>query len=384
MQDLFLTQHSYPEESRLMQRAVDDFVAKHIQPNITEHFEQATFDAGLIPKLAALGVFGINLDEAFGGANASYLTYGVICQALERGDSAWRSLVSVQNSLTIFPLRQFASAEQQQQWLPKLASGEAIGCFGLTEPNSGSDPGSMSTTAKSADGGWLLNGSKMWITNAPIADIAIVWAKTEAGIRAFLVEKDRPGFSAPEVKHKMSLRASPTGELVLQNCWVPAENLLPKTDIGLPAALQCLTQARFGVAWGAIGAAKACFEKTLDYLQSRQQFGKPLAANQLIQRDLVNMHTEITKAELVNLRLAELKDAGQATFEMVSFAKRNACQQALMVARTCRNCLGGNGISLEYDVIRHMNNLESVFTYEGTDNIHTLILGKYLTGISAF
>lgn len=384
MDDLLLLETTLPEESKLMRLSVQQFVREKILPTITAKFEQAQFAAELIPQLAQLGLFGITLPEKLGGSGASYLTYGVVCQELERGDSAWRSFVSVQNSLVIFPLAQFGSHQQHQTWLAKLVSGAAVGCFGLTEPDSGSDPSSMRTTAVVSQGGWLLNGAKMWITSAPIADMAIVWAKTHEGIRGFIVEKEREGFVRREIHHKYSLRASPTGELIFNNCWIPEENLLPNSSKGLACALQCLTQARFGIAWGVMGAAKACFERTLAYVKDRKQFSKPLASFQLIQKDLVEMMSEIVKADCVNYRLAQLKDAGQATPEMVSFAKRNACRQALSIARSCRNLLGANGISLEYDVIRHMNNLESVFTYEGTDNVHTLILGKYLTGISAF
>lgn len=320
----------------------------------------------------------------YGGAEASYVSYGLVCQELERGDSGLRSFVSVQSSLCMYPIFRYGSEEQKMRFLPAMAAGEIIGCFGLTEPDSGSDPASMRTYAKKVEGGWRLNGAKMWITNAPIADIAIVWAKTDEGIRGFIVERDFKGFSSPEIKHKMSLRASLTGELVFEDVFVPDENLLSKTDKGLGAALSCLSQARYGIAWGAMGAAMACFDTTRDYLLERKQFGKPLASFQLVQKDLAQMYTEIVKAQWMNLQIGRLKDQKRETPTMISLAKGNACREALKIARACRNLLGGNGISLEYDVIRHMLNLESVFTYEGTDNVHTLVLGRHITGINAF
>lgn len=284
----------------------------------------------------------------------------------------------------MYPIFKYGSEEQKKRFLPAMAAGDIIGCFGLTEPDSGSDPASMRTYAKKVEGGWRLNGAKLWITNAPIADIAIVWAKTDEGIRGFIVEKEFTGFQRNEIKLKMSLRASITGELIFDNVFVPEENLLPETHRGLGAALSCLSQARFGIAWGAMGAAQACFDITRDYLLERQQFEKPLASFQLIQKDLAKMYTEIIKAQCLNLQIGRLKEQGRETPAMISLIKGNACREALKIARDCRNLLGGNGISLEYHIIRHMLNLESVFTYEGTDNVHTLILGRHITGINAF
>jgi glutaryl-CoA dehydrogenase len=349
-----------------------------------EAFEKAEFPHELIKKTAELGLLGLTLPTEYGGANASYVAYGLVCQELERGDSGLRSFVSVQSSLCMYPIFRFGNDEQKKRFLPKMAKGEIIGCFGLTEPNSGSDPASMQTHAKKVSGGWRLQGAKMWITNAPIADIALVWAKTEQGIRGFIVERGFEGFSTAEIHLKMSLRASTTGELILDNVFVPDANLLPGTEKGIGAAFACLNQARYGIAWGAMGAGMACFDIARDYLLTRKQFDKPLASFQLIQRDLANMYAEIIKAQCLNLQIGQLKDKKEENPTMISLAKRNACREALKIARTCRNLLGGNGISLEYHVIRHMLNLESVFTYEGTDNVHTLVLGRHITGINAF
>jgi len=284
----------------------------------------------------------------------------------------------------MYPIFRYGNEQQKTRFLPKMAAGDVIGCFGLTEPDSGSDPASMRTYAKKVDGGWLLNGAKMWITNATIADIAIVWAKTDAGIRGFIVEKEFKGFIRREIKLKMSLRASVTGELVFEDVFVPDENLLPGSERGIAAPLSCLSQARYGIAWGAIGAAMACFDITQNYLLERKQFDKPLASFQLIQKELADMYTEIIKAQCLNLQIGRLKEQQRETPTMISLAKGNACREAIKIARSCRNLLGANGISLEYHVIRHMLNLESVFTYEGTDNVHTLVLGRHITGINAF
>jgi glutaryl-CoA dehydrogenase len=284
----------------------------------------------------------------------------------------------------MYPIFRYGNDEQKTRFLPKMASGDIIGCFGLTEPDSGSDPASMRTNAKKVDGGWQLNGAKMWITNATIADIAIVWAMTDAGIRAFIVEKEFKGFTRQAIKLKMSLRASITGELVFDDVFVPDDNFLQGSEKGLGAALSCLSQARYGIAWGAMGAAMACFDTTRDYLLDRKQFNQPLATFQLIQKDLADIYTEIVKAQWMNLQIGKLKDQGRETPVMISLAKGNACREAIKIARTCRNLLGANGISLEYHVIRHMLNLESVFTYEGTDNVHTLVIGRHITGINAF
>ena len=384
MDDLFHLDARLNEQQRLIQTSVRKMVDEKINPHLTACYEQGKFPKEFIEEVAKLGLLGITLPEEYGGAGASAIEYGVCCQELERGDSGLRSFVSVQSSLCMFPIYQFGSELQKKKWLPLMAKGKAIGCFGLTEPDVGSDPGNMQTTAKAVDGGWLLNGSKMWITNAPIADLAIVWAKTDLGVRGFIVEKEFPGFTRNRIHNKLSLRASETGELVFQDCFVPAENLLPGSDSGLKAPLACLTQARYGITWGVLGAAMACFDLTLAYAKERQQFNRPIASFQLIQKELVDMYNELVKAQLLCWQLGELKQAGQLYPVMVSMVKMNNCREALTIARNCRNILGANGISLEYQVIRHMTNLESVFTYEGTDNIHHLVVGRYLTGISAF
>ena len=384
MDDFFLLDKDYSAEQRLLRDNLRDWLDKHVQPNITDYYEKGIFPIEWVKQFAALGLYGITLPKQYGGSEASYIAYGLVCQELERCDSGLRSFVSVQNSLCMYPIFQFGSENQKQKYLPNLASGDIVGCFGLTEPNSGSDPASMQTVAKVHQDGWVLNGSKLWITNATIAGIAIVWAKTDEGVRGFVVEKETPGFTSTEIHHKLSMRASITGELHFNDCVIPKENMLPGTGIGLAAALSCLTKARFGIAWGAIGAAKACYDFTLDYVKQRKQFEKPLAANQLIQSDLVAAFTEIQKSELLNFRCGQLADQDELTYVMVSMAKMNAVKEALQIARSCRNMLGANGISAEYQVMRHMNNLETVFTYEGADNIHQLIIGRYLTDISAF
>ncbi len=384
MEDFLLLDELLSDEERFIQETVRKYVAEEVTPRMMHAYENAEFPHEFIQQTANLGLLGLTLPQEYGGSGASYISYGLVCQELEKGDSGLRSFVSVQSSLCMYPIFQYGSVEQKKHWLPLMAKGDVIGCFGLTESDSGSDPASMRTTAEKVDDGWILNGSKMWITNAPFADIAIVWAKTKEGFRGFIVEKDSKGFERNEIKHKLSLRASSTGELVFNNVFIPDENYLPGSDCGLKAPLSCLTQARYGIAWGAMGAAQACFEVTKEYLLSRKQFGKPLASFQLIQKDLAEMFTEIVKAQCLNLRLGQLKDVQKSTADMVSMAKRNACREALKIARTCRNLLGANGISLEYPIIRHMTNLESVFTYEGTDNVHTLILGRHITGINAF
>jgi glutaryl-CoA dehydrogenase len=384
MDDLFCLDEQLNADERMIRDTTAKFVKQDVMPLITDAFEKAYFPDVLIKQIAALGFFGLTLPTQYGGAEASYLAYGLLCQELERGDSGLRSFVSVQNSLCMYPIFKFGTEAQRKQYLPAMAKGELIGCFGLTEPDSGSDPASMTTQAKKVKGGYLLQGAKTWITNAPIADIAIVWAKTDAGIRGFLVDTKSTGVQRPTIHLKMSLRASLTGELVFDGVFVPEDNLLPGTDKGLGAAFSCLHQARFGIAFGAIGAAMDCFDRTTDYVLNRKQFDKPLASFQLIQRDLADMYTEIIKAQCLNLQLARLKEQHKDSPAMVSLAKGNACREALRIARQCRNLMGGNGISLEYHVIRHMLNLEAVFTYEGTDNVHTLVLGRHITGISAF
>ncbi|MCX7115307.1 MAG: acyl-CoA dehydrogenase family protein [Gammaproteobacteria bacterium] len=384
MDDLLKLDDYLNEEERLFQQQVAKFVKEQVDPVISDAFEKGTFPTNLIQSCASMGLFGLTLPTEYGGLGASYLAYGLVCQELERGDSGLRSFISVQNSLCIEPIYRFGSDAQKKTYLPAMVKGDVIGCFGLTEPDSGSDPASMKTHAKKVKGGYELNGSKLWITNAPIADLAIVWAKTEDGIRGFLVPKETHGFTRIEIHHKMSLRASFTGELVFEQAFIPDANLLPGSTIGLRAALHCLNQARFGISWGSIGAAMACFDITQDYLLTRKQFEKPLASFQLVQDKLTDMYSAILKAQCLNLRVTQLKQAGADTPTMISLIKRNACREALWVARTCRNLLGANGISLEYHVIRHLLNLESVFTYEGTDHIHTLVLGKHITGIDAF
>ncbi|MFI4919252.1 MAG: acyl-CoA dehydrogenase family protein [Legionellales bacterium] len=384
MDDLLFLDEQLQDDERLIRDSVARFVSHDVVPLMAESFEHAHFPQVLIKQSAKLGLLGLTLPAQYGGAEASYVAYGLVCQELEKGDSGLRSFVSVQSSLCMYPIFRFGSEAQKMHYLPAMAAGEVIGCFGLTEPDSGSDPASMRTYAKKVSGGWQLNGAKMWITNAPIADIAIVWAKTDEGIRGFIVDTKSKGVSCPEIKLKMSLRASITGELVFDHVFVPDENYLPGSVKGLAAALSCLNQARYGIAWGAMGAAMACFDITRDYLLARKQFDKPLASFQLIQKDLASMYSEIIKAQCLNLQTGRLKDQQRETPTMISLAKGNACREALKIARTCRNLLGANGISLEYHVIRHMLNLESVFTYEGTDNVHTLVLGKHITGINAF
>lgn len=385
MDDFFLIDQQLTTEEIQIRDTVRRFVDDKVMPNIAQHFEKGTFQKDLIPEIAKLGLLGMTLPAAYGGSDASAVAYGLVCQELERGDSGLRSFVSVQNSLCMYPIFQYGTQAQKKRFLPDMAAGNVIGCFGLTEPEAGSDPNSMKTHAVPAKGGWILNGSKLWITNAPFADIAIVFAKTpDETIRGFIVERAFAGFSTTEIEHKLSLRASSTGEIVLQDCFVPEENLLPGTEKGLSTALGCLTKARFGIAFGAIGAAMACFDTVLEYTKTRKQFDKPLASFQLVQASLADMANEIVKAQCLNLQLGRLVESNDATFAMVSLAKMNACREALKIARQARNLLGANGITLDYHVIRHMNNLESVFTYEGTDNVHHLIVGQHLTGLSAF
>ncbi len=384
MEDMFLIDRHFSEEEKLVRDTVRQYVDEKVIPIIGDAYEAGEFPKQFIKETAELGILGITLPEKYGCAASSYVTYGLVCQELERGDSGLRSFVSVQNSLCMYPIFKYGSEEQRKKFLPEMAKGMLIGCFGLTEPDSGSDPAGMRTTAEKTDGGWVLNGAKMWITNAPIADIAIVWAKTDEGIRGFIVEKEFEGYKAFETTKKMSLRASCTGELVFDDCFVPDFNYLTESTRGLACPLSCLTQARFGIAWGTMGAAAECYDTSLDYTKNRIQFNRPVASFQLIQKDLVTMFNEITKGKLLNLQLGRLMDEGKASPVMVSMAKMNGCRQALEIARMARNALGANGISLEYSVIRHMTNLESVFTYEGTDNIHHLIVGKHLTGEEAF
>ncbi|HRX88882.1 MAG TPA: acyl-CoA dehydrogenase family protein, partial [Steroidobacteraceae bacterium] len=371
------------EDERMVQDSVGRFVDEEVLPIIQRHFEDHTFPRDLIPGLAALGLFGSSL-QGFGCAGMNAASYGLICQELERGDSGIRSFVSVQSSLCMYPIYTFGSDEQKQRYLPDMAKGKLIGCFGLTEAHGGSDPVNMKTHAKRRGGDWVLNGSKMWITNAPIADLAVVWAMTEEGIRGFIVERGTKGFVTPEIERKFSLRASSTGSLFFEDVVVPSANMLPKSTVGLKAPLSCLTQARFGISWGVIGAAQACLAQLLDYTASRVLFGRPLAANQAIQIRLAEMARKITMAQLLVVQLARMKDSAQMTPAQVSLAKWNNCRMALDIARDCRDMLGGAGISAEYVPIRHALNLESVITYEGTETIHQLTIGRELTGIGAF
>ena len=381
--DFFDLEDDFSEEERMVRDAVRAWVTERYLPLCLEHFENGTFPHEVTPELAQLGVFGPTTPEEFGGAGLNNVAYGLICQELERGDSGLRSFVSVQGSLVMFPIFTYGSEDQKREWLPRLAAGEAIGCFGLTEPDFGSNPGGMLTTARRDGDDWILNGRKMWITNGTGCDVAVVWARAEEGIRGFLVPGDAEGFSAPEQKHKWSLRASVTSELVLEDVRVPDTARMPGAE-GLKAPLGCLTAARYGIAWGGLGAALACFDEALQYSKERIVFDKPLAGFQLAQKKLADMATEITKGQLMALRLGRLKDAGRATPQHVSMAKRNNVELALNVARTCRDMLGANGVSLEYQTGRHLCNLESGYTYEGTHDIHTLAVGHELTGIPAF
>lgn len=375
------------EEQRMIRDTVRAFVESEVLPIIESHNQGMSFPLDLIPKIGALGLLGSTLPEKYGCAALDNISYGLIMQELERGDSAIRSFASVQGSLAMYPIFAFGSEEQRMKWLPRLATGEAIGCFGLTEPDFGSNPGGMVTKAKSVSGGFVLNGAKMWITNGTLADVAVVWTKLDTddpkNIRGFLVERGMKGFSAPEMKGKYSLRASVTSELVFQDVFIPEENLLPGVK-GLKGPLSCLTQARYGIAWGAIGAAMACYESSVNYAKSRIQFGKPIGGFQLVQAKLVEMLTEITKAQLLVHRLGQLKNEGTMRPQQVSLAKRNNVQMALEIARSARDLHGANGILGEYPIMRHSMNLESVNTYEGTHDIHTLVLGEDITGIAAY
>jgi glutaryl-CoA dehydrogenase len=373
------------DEERLVQSEVRKYVEAEITPIIPDCFEQARFPKELIPSLAELGVLGANLPEEYGCAGMTNVAYGLVMQELEAGDSGIRSFASVQGALCMYPIFQFGSEEQKQAWLPKMAAGKVIGCFGLTEPNFGSNPNGMLTRAQRVRDGWMLNGAKAWITNGSMADIAVVWAKTDDSdeIRGFIVERGTKGFSTRETHHKLSLRASDTSELFFEDCVIPEENILPGSK-GLKSPLMCLTQARYGIAWGAVGAAMSCFDTALKYSKERIQFGKPLAAFQLTQKKLAEMATEISKAQLLCLHIGRLKDDGNVKPVHVSMGKMNNVAMALECARTARSILGANGIIGDYPIMRHMCNLESVYTYEGTHEVHTLVLGQHLTGESAF
>ena len=380
--DFYRVDDLLSQEERLVRSTVGRFVDQKFLPIVAEHFERATFPMEIVPELARLGVFGMHL-QGYGAAGMSNVMYGLACQELERGDSGLRSFVSVQGSLCMFPIHRYGSEEQKERWLPRMAKGEVIGCFGLTEPEFGSNPAGMATRARRDGDDWIISGTKRWITNGNVADLAIVWARTENGIRGFLVEKGTKGFEAREIRHKLSMRASVTSELILDEVRIPACNELPETQ-GLKAPLSCLNEARYGIVWGVLGAAIACYQSALEYAKARVQFDRPIAGYQLTQEKLVKMLTEITKGQLLALQLGRLKDQGKATATQISMAKMNNVREALQIAREARGVLGANGISLEYPVMRHMTNLETVFTYEGTNEIHLLAIGEEITGISAF
>ena len=374
----------FSEAEIMVQHTARDFVNNEVLPDIEEHFEEGSFPLEMVKKFGDLGFLGMNLPQEYGCAGMSHVAYGLLCQELERGDSGVRSFVSVQGSLVMYPIYAYGSEEQRKKWLPKLASGEKIGCFGLTEPNHGSNPSGMLTNAKKVDGGYVLNGAKMWITNGSVADVAVVWAKDENDkIKGFLIEKEFEGFSAPLMKRKWSLRASITSELVMKDVFVPDENLLPNVE-GLKGPLGCLTQARFGIGWGTIGAAMAVYEASVEYSKERIQFDKPIASFQMIQDKLAWMLTEITKGQLLALQIGKNKDDKTLRFQEISMLKRNNTWVARECAKLAREIHGANGISGEYPIMRHLMNIESVYTYEGTHEMHTLVLGHDITGIEAY
>ena len=380
--DLYAVDDLLDDAERMVRDTVRALVRDRLLPVVAEHFEQGSFPRELIAEVGRLGLLGMHL-HGHGCAGASAVAYGVACEELEAGDSGLRSFVSVQGSLAMFPIHAYGSEEQRRRWLPEMAAGRLVGCFGLTEPDAGSDPGAMRTTARRDGGDWLIDGTKMWISNGSIADLAVIWARTEAGIRGFLVERGTPGFSARDIHRKLSLRASVTSELTLTEVRVPEAAALPGV-VGLRGPLSCLSEARYGIAWGALGAARACFEAALEYSRERTAFGRPIAGRQLTQQKLADMATALVQGRLVAHRLGTLKDAGRAHPVQVSLAKRANVRAAIDIARSARSILGANGITLEYPVARHMANLESVLTYEGTEEVHTLILGKALTGEDAF
>lgn len=381
--DLFDVRSLLSEEERAVQDSVARFTNERVLPIIGDAFDQARFPAELVPEIASLGLLGATLPVEYGGGGLGAVSYGLICQELERGDSGLRSFVSVQSSLCMYPIYAYGSEEQRQQWLPAMARGELIGCFGLTEAHGGSDPASMKTRAIRDGSDWRISGSKMWITSGPVADLAIVWAQTEDGIQGFVLEKGMAGFTTQEIKHKMSLRASLTGALFFDDVRVPDSHRLPNVK-GLKGPLGCLTQARYGISWGPIGAAIACLDEALGYAKERVLFGRPLAATQSAQIKLAEMARRITTAQLLALQLGRLKEAGQLQPQQVSLAKWNNCRMAIDIARECRDLLGGAGITTEHVAIRHALNLESVITYEGTETVHQLVIGRELTGINAF
>ncbi|WP_339632136.1 acyl-CoA dehydrogenase [uncultured Sneathiella sp.] len=381
--DPFLLDDQLTEEERLVRDTARDYCQEKLMSRVLEANRHETFDRAIFPEMGALGLLGSTID-GYGCAGLGYVSYGLVAREVERVDSGYRSMMSVQSSLVMHPIHAYGTEAQREKYLPKLASGEWIGCFGLTEPDHGSDPGSMVTRAKTVDGGYRVSGAKMWITNSPVADVFVVWAKTDDGvIRGFVLEKGMEGLSAPKIEGKFSLRASITGEIVMDNVFVPEENLLPNVK-GLAGPFGCLNNARYGIAWGALGAAEFCWQAALQYTMDRKQFGRPLAANQLIQKKLADMQTEISIGLQSCLRVGHLKDEGRAAPEMISLIKRNSCGKALDIARVARDMHGGNGISDEYHVIRHVMNLEAVNTYEGTHDVHALILGRAQTGIQSF
>lgn len=387
--DAFQFESELNEDDRMIMESARDYAQSKLEPRALKGNQEEYFDPDIATEMGDLGLLGSYLPPKYGGVDASQTAYGLIAREVERVDSGYRSFMSVQSSLVMYPIFTFGTKEQKKRFLPKLAKGELIGCFGLTEPDHGSDPGSMATTAVKTDGGWILNGAKMWITNSPIADVSVVWAKAkeskkdEGVIRGFLVEKGMDGFSAPVTKYKMSLRASETGELIFEDVFVPDENTFP--DIrGLKGPFKCLNSARYGIVWGALGAAEFCYQQARQYVLERTQFDYPIAANQIPQTKLADMLTDITQMQMLAWRLGQLKDEGRAHHSMVSLAKRNNCNKALEIARTARDMHGANGITGDYRVIHHMMNLESVNTYEGTYDIHGLILGREITGIQAF
>lgn len=389
LDDAYLFESMLGEEERLIMESAREYAQTKLEPRALEGNQDEVFHPEIPRELGEMGLLGVTIPEEYGGIGASYTAYGLVARELERVDSAYRSFASVQSSLVMYPIHAFGTEEQKQRFLPGLASGELIGCFGLTEPNHGSDPGSMTTTALKVDGGWKLNGAKMWITNSPVADVGVVWAKAkenrsdEGVIRGFLVEKGMEGYTAPKTHNKMSLRASITGEMVFEDVFVPDANYLPEVK-GLKGPFSCLNNARYGIAWGAVGAAEDCYHRARRYSGERTQFGHPLGALQLVQTKLANMLTDITQMQLLAWRLGALRDEGRGVPPMVSLAKRNNVGKALEIARIARDILGGNGITGEYRVVHHMVNLESVNTYEGTYDIHGLILGREITGIQAF
>jgi glutaryl-CoA dehydrogenase len=381
--DPLLLGEELSDEERMVRDSARDFCQDRLFSRVKEGFRHETFDRAIMTEMGDVGFLGITLPEAYGGANLNYTCYGLVAREVERVDSGYRSAMSVQNSLVMYPIYAYGTEETRKKFLPKLASGEFVGCFGLTEPDYGSDPGGMKTRADRTDGGYVLNGAKMWITNSPIADVAVIWAKLDGRIRGFVAERDFKGFKTPKIEGKFSLRASLTGEIVLEDCFIPEANLLPNAE-GLSGPFGCLNRARYGISWGAMGAAEFCWHAARQYTLDRKQFGRPLAANQLIQKKLADMQTEITLGLHGALRLGRLMDADKAAPPAISLLKRNNCGKALAIAREARDMHGGNGVSDEYHVIRHVLNLEAVNTYEGTHDVHALILGRAMTGIQAF